>query len=418
MYMEQLYSTGKKTLRHLPWLMLGVLMGCPSYEDARTGTYREVPSPTNLSGELLELELFRFGDYSKAIVRTYKSSLSEDPFTRQSNCAWTDLSSAPDDEGKLRLHLDSSSKQQTEEISFSGTFINDQELELTLNYPQASPPRAPELKRFQLYKEEPNNRCDTVGLYPITLDFDLEDGAIANQLPSDITYTLQRPTFVALWLGVRAQTKGDSIVWVANQSARHATELGSNNRTPRGLAGDLTLSLATPDEDMLIASGNTRYAIAHPVIIDDSCQRLEDDPKTCAPADPDARFSWDTSSEPIIATALELGQEQSDDFPPEATGLGKAILFVEGSLSELHPNLQDELVNVDKYTQESSFDNRHFYIVDIFFHDNDVVGMRLPSDPKKINTTTYRNITLKVTKDYLNSKQIPLPRRKPIDETF
>lgn len=416
--MEQLYSTGKKTLHHLPWLMLCVLTGCPSYEDTRSGTYREVPSPTNLSGELLELEVFRFGDYSKAIVRTYKSSLSEDPFARQSNCAWTDLSAAPDDEGKLRLHLSPSTKQQTEDISFSGTFLNDQELELTLNYPDASPPRAPELKRFQLYKEEPNSRCDTVGLYVITLDFDLEDGAIANQLPADINYTLQRPTFAALWLGVRPQTKGDTIVWVANQSARHATELGATNRTPRGLTGELTLSLGTPDEDMLVASGNTRYAIAHPVIIDDSCQRLEDDPSTCAPADPDARFSWDTSTEPILASALELGREQSAEFPPDATGLGKAILFVEGKLSELHPNLQDELLNADKYTQDVSFDNRHFYIVDVFFNDNDIVGMRLPNDPKQINTTTYRNITLKVTKDYLSAKQIPLPRRKPIDETF
>lgn len=422
--MEQHYSTGVLLRQALTLTLsligLSALSACPSYEDDRSGTYREEPQATNVSGELLELELFRYGDYSKGIVRVYQSSLSEEPFSRQSSCAWTDLSDAPTDEGTLRLHLAPSAEQQTEEISFSGTFIDDQTLELTLNYPKASPPKAPETKRFALYKTQPSNRCDTVGLYTITLRFDIENGTIPNELPVDSTYSLRRPTFAALWLGVKAQRRDDSIVWVANQSTRHPIALSSLNVSPKGLSGDLTLSISSPDDDMLVSSGSTRYAIAHPIVIDDNCARDPNDNTKCDEniINDETRFSWDISTEPIIATALEFGQEQTADFPPQADGLGKAILFVEGNLSELHPNLQNEVVNIDKYTQSSRYNNRHFYIVDIFFDGNDIIGMRLPDEPQKIITSAYRNISLRVTPDYLNTKQIPLPRRKPIDEAF
>ena len=395
-----------------------VLSGCPTFEDERSGTYRELPTSSNVSGELLELELFRFGDYSKAIVRTYRSSLSEEPFSRQISCAWTDLAAAPDDQGKLRLRLAPSAEQQTEQIDMQGQFIDDQELELTLRYPRAQPPRAAAQKRFRRYRSEPNNRCDTVGLYTITLKFDLEGGAVPNQLPPETAYTMRRPTFIALWLGVKAQRQGDSIVWVANQSARHPIALNPFNLLERGLTGDLTLSISSPDEEMLVASGSTRYALAHPVIVDDACARDPADMSRCLPMGEDERFSWEPGAEPILATALELGQEPGPDFPPTAEGLGKAILFVEGKLSELHPNLQSEIVHIERYTDNARYNSRHFYLVDVFFDDNDIVGMRLPADPNALFTSSYRNITLKMTRDYLNARQIPLPRRKPIDETF
>ena len=96
-------------------------------------------------------------------------------------------------------------------------------------------------------------------------------------------------------------------------------------------------------------------------------------------------------------------------------GLGKALFYVEGKLSELHPNTQTLIENIELYTEER--DNAHFFIVDFYYDDNgNIIRMRLPSDPRTLTNLSYRIIPVAVTPDYLKANEILLPRLLPIED--
>lgn len=398
--------SGTRLLQRLaPVLCLCALtqLGCPRYEDTYSGTYLEVRD--ELSEEVMVIDLFRFGNYANAVVRTYRAPQSgalEEILDQQIDCAWTGLGDAPGEDGTLRLEIPGSLER--EEMTLTGTFLNDEELELELRSGEVV-----ETRRFRLFRDTPNNDCEEQRPFLIQPDFDVGDAP--NVLPTSINHTIQRPVFAILWLGVQARRQDNgAIVWIGKSELSANIFLGEDNRIAgaNGLEGELSLSITPPSERMLTESGDTRYALAHFVVIDDACEDGD-----CAVA-PGERFAWDIDSEPIIATALQRGTEANPQFE-DATGLGKALLYVEGKLGELHPNMRDLMVNVDAY--EGNRDGAHFYIVDVFFDDNDnIVGLRLPEDPRRLTRPTYRSVGIKVTADYIKATQILLPRLLPVDE--
>ncbi len=353
-----------------------------------SGTYREVP--TEESGdELMALELFRFGNYANGIVRTFKVEESEGE-TRETSCAWTTLGDAPGEDGEFTLRLPETT--QSAEVRLDGVFGSDDEITLRMR------DGASEVtKTLRLSDPDPDDACDVVGAFLIQPSFGRPG---ASELPVEAGWTLERPTFAMLWVGVEARVEEQLIIWGAVNDHTAEVELSARHRDgDRGLMSSLSLSIPPPEDKVMVASGRTRYALGHFVVIDD--------------VNASEGFRWDVSEEPIVASALQLGVEPESPFP-NATGLGKAMLYVEGNLTDLHPNLRENVVNVERY--RDSRGDAHFYVVDVFFDGGDIIGMRLPEDPTFLTNPTYRKVTLDVTDRYLRSAEILLPRLLPIDE--
>lgn len=379
---------GYSTRRWCVCALACVLLGCPSRQDALSGTYREVPTAES-GDELMALEFFRFGNYSNGIVRTFRVEEIGGE-TRETSCAWTTLGDAPDDDGVFAFRLPETT--QSDEVRIEGAFGEGDELTLTMRE------GAQEVtKVLRLSDTSPDDDCDVVGAFFTQLKFGREG---ASELPEESGWTLQRPTFAMLWVGVEARVEEQLIIWGAVNDHTAELELSARHRDgDRGLTSSLSLSIPPPDDKVMVASGRTRYALGHFVVIDD--------------VNASEGFRWDVSEEPIVASALQLGVEPDSPFP-NATGLGKAMLYVEGRLSELHPNLRENIVNVEAY--QNSRGDAHFYVVDVFFTGGDVIGMRLPEDPTFLTNAIYRQVTLEVTDRYLRSAEILLPRLLPIDE--
>jgi len=406
-------GTGGETRRALPqWLLLGVLvvlsvgvLSCRGFEDRYTGTYIEVRD--DLDEELLVVDLFRFGDYSNAIVRTYRVPQSSEPteiLDNELRCAWTALGDAPDDEGNVFLTVPSSIER--EELTIRGR-ISGQTLDLELRGGQ-DPGDEIEVVRKQLrfYRERANTDCEERRPFFIQPDFDAKRQGI----PVSSGHEIKRPVFAMLWLGVQARRVNSTIVWVAKNVLSSSFYLSGNeiDTEINGLQGRRSLSVLPPESRALTESGDTRFALGHFVVIDDACEDADcDDPLP-------ETFNWSVDSEPIIAASIERGQE-IDETVPNAVGLGKALFYVEGKLSELHPNTQTLIENIELYTEER--DNAHFFIVDFYYDDNgNIIRMRLPSDPRTLTSLSYRIIPVVVTPDYLKASEILLPRLLPIED--
>lgn len=403
--MEQRYSTtSQKFATLLGVLVLGLCAACPGYEDRYSGTYVEVRDNA-LSEEVVVIDFFRFGFYSNAIVRTYRAPQSADPeelLKQPISCAWTETGNAPDDEdGSWQLSLGN-------DVELDGTFTQGgQLLEVEIDAPDDSGQFVVSRRTLRRFRDSPDNVCNVIRPVPLVASFNLR-GDTPNTMPQGVDYTMRQPLFAMLWAGVaEKQLANGTIVYAATNelvSEIYLTENATLDRPRNALTGSLSFSMSPPPERARASSGDTHYALAHFIVIDDAC---EDD--SCIPS-PSTSFDWAIEREPIIASSIELGNEPDSPFP-QATGLGKALLFVEGSLDELDPNFKNLIVNLDAYTS-SNRDQAHFYVVDIFFdEDLKIVGLRLPPDP--LSVLSYRSAKLKVSNAFLDNSQIKLPRLSP-----
>ena len=385
-----------------------MLSGCPTYESGYSGTYLEVRD--DLSEEVMAIDLFRFGDYANAVVRTYRAPQSEDPdeiFERQTSCAWTALGRAPDEQGDIELTVPGTELLDREALSLKGTFVSETELEIEFRggQPSGEPPEI-ETRRFRRSARPP-----TMTARPSARSCSSPTSATTAPTrcpPPRATPSPTRPSRCCGWACRRARPPGGAVVWVGKRELGVSVRLGEGFLAEggRGLRESLSLSVRPPSESMLTESGQTRYALAHFVVIDDECD--EDD--GCADA-----FDWDVEREPIVATSLQPGIEpgQEEQILQDATGLGKALLFVEGSLAELDEDMRANILHADAYL--GTRDEAHFYIVDVFYDDKDVRGLRLPADPARLSRPSYREINMRVTDEYLRATQILLPRLIPFD---
>ena len=405
--MEHAYS---KHLIRWGSLIAGVAwcasMGCGGVEDTYTGTYREEISGTSNEPSMV-LEFMRLGDDSMGVMRLYQAPLLAEPFSTELSCAWTQLAAAPSEDGKFRLDIAAAGASKA--YTIAGTFLDEDTMDVTVSTPGSAQVETKTLRR-DTSVSTPNSVCNTINPFFIRPQFSRND---APQVLSEaFNYTLKRPVFAALWLGLTTVEINGAQIFVGKESVDPSFFLmESTHRVPNGIKGEVGLSLNAPDEDILIRSGATRYGLAHPVVIDDGCEA--DAQGQCTSQVPE-RFRWDPFGEPIVATALAFGREPSSDFPPEAEGLGRAIFFVEGTLSELDDSLRQRILNIDAYG--SGYDARHFYIVDVFFKGDQVISMRLPKDPETMGKLSYRDLQMRVTQDFSSTQSILLPRLQTLDQ--
>ncbi len=367
---------------------VAVLMatGCPTFEDSRTGHYQEVDIG-EFQDEAVALDLFRFGDEVRGVLRQYDVSSStarEQPFdaANETRCRWSSVDVFNADASSFSLSLPATAEWA--EVELEGEFVGDEGLELAIDGAEYDEPLEVEMRRDE---EPPDADCAAIDDFLIRPIFD----AVANNRLDPDTYRIEHPVFVFLWVGVERVGRLWAPLNYPDLPVRLADEgLFSDN----GLTGSLSMSVPAPAERILVDSGQTRYGLAHPVVIDDS--------------DDDEGFGWDVAEEPVIATALsddvpvELPERVDED---EVVTTGQALLFVEGRLDELGDDLRQRLLGL-----EEAEPDRHFYIVDVFtYYRDEVEFLRLPPRPQP-GQPVQRRIPIEVTDEHLEAGQVPVPR--------
>lgn len=381
--MEQRYAT---ILRALIALAALSMTGCPAYEDARSGTYRRAADGESPQA----IEVFRAGDYVTVLVRTY-SVARDDPFRDEISCSWSELDAPFDDDAQqFKVKLPRTTAQ-SEERELVASFLDDTRLSVSISGEQA--------RIFELKSEEPDRRCEAAREFLLHADL----SALPNTLPTT-QHVMRRPVFSLLWLGVEPVRQSETIIWVGLNRTGSVVYLSDRNfdAMNNGLKGSLTLTIPTPEERDLVRSGSTRFALAHLVVIDDKGGCPADLATPCPAAD---RLSWSVSEEPLIASSLEpLGPDQI--LPDGATGQGKALLYVEGSISDLDPSLLARFTNLEEYIAQGRAEER-FYLVDVTHDADTILRVSFAEDPLN------RRVKLKATPRFLGASDIALPRLFP-----
>ncbi len=383
-----------------PWavvtlLLAGVLclaVGCPTYEDGYSGRYLEIELD-ELQDEAVAIEFFRFGSEVRAVLRRYdiaSVTAREDPFNpaNEVECRWSRVDRFDVDSRQFSLTIPATERH--ERVELSGQIDGAGQMALSIDRDGLEEPQSLELSPNG---ESPDARCATIDDFLVRAIF---DDVTNNGFDPEI-YELRNPVFALLWASVEPVNRGGFTEWVALNRVEPAIRLEAGRQFDPGgneLTGSLSFNVPPPAEQILVESGNTRYALAHFVVIDDS--------------EEEGRFNWSVSDEPMVATAVEPGRP--DDAPQggdDINGWGKALLFVEGSLDDLHRDLRLRLDGLDEAEQA-----RHFYIVDIFFYNDEVVSLRLPPRPEP-GRPVPRRVPVQTTEQYLEAGEVLVPRLFP-----
>lgn len=372
---------------HLFLLMLLLLCSaCPRYEDSYSGTYRQVLDPDDATATPLEVEIFRYGHNLHAIVRFYEGGA--DPFSRESRCAWTKPTTLAED-----MSFTTQVEDRINPIRLGGRLVGD-ELQARVEQSEGN---TPDLV-FERINDTPNATCASIQPRTVTAKF----GNLSSQNEFDPgEYEIRNPYFGIQWIAVQPIQTDTIVVLTAFTPDLVAYSIsGKVTQNKRGLNGQLSVFAEAPDEEYRTVSGDTRFSIAHFVVVDDE-------------ADDDSFVSWDRGTEPIIAAGVRGGQRlDAPSFATEHNMFGRAILFVEGSIDDLGP-LQDVIEVLDERDEDGNIIDEvdpeaHFYVAEVYAEDERIVGLRLrPSATLQIPVT--------VTTEFLEETNFPLPRLFPVD---
>lgn len=362
-------------LTRLIFLFLVVFgSACPTYEDEFSGTYLEDTSLTTFTGEARSIELFRFGDNVQGLVRYHQRGA--DPFEREARCVWT--KSAPFSEDGFSLPLVSS----RDRIDIKGTFKSEDTIAFSFTSPMGS---VSDETPFIKSSNSPSQKCITIEDTLVSANFDFD----GNRFDPEV-FEFTNPVFVLMWLGVNVIQQDTLFTFAKTQKKGPWVRISKSHSTPdkRGLEGVLHFFLPPPEESVLTVSGDTRYSIGHPIVVEDE-------------KDDTGNFTLEIGSERIIASAIKKGVRPN--ISPEGTNyFGKAVLFVEGELDDLSPGLQRQFKNTADVRTD-----QHFYIVEIYSRNDDIKEIRF--DP-----TNDVELNVLITETYLNQNELQLPRLVPL----
>lgn len=372
-------------------VLAGGLWGCPTFEDSYSGHYQEIELE-ELQDEAVAVDFFRFGDDVQAVFREYdigSSSAKDAPFdaSNEVRCQWTHVDRFHDDTRSFELTIPSTVRRAGAELR--GEIDEDGLMQLEIDDEESDEPRSVSLEPGD---QSASADCTTIDDFLIRAIFDETEG---NQLDEEV-HELENPVFTLLWASVQPTSSDGVIRYVKFNRAEPAVVLEPGTEfVNNGLTGSLSVMVPAPAEQTLVESGDTRYALAHFVVVDDS----DDD---------EGSFSWSSDDEPIVASALEEGRP-ADDGPEieDINRSGKALLFVEGSLDELSDSLTRNFDGMD-----AAEPARHFYIVDVFAEDDEVRSLSLPARPEP-NQPVRRRVRVQMTEEFLESDNVDVPRLFP-----
>ena len=370
------------------WSLVVAVVACSSYEDKYTANYQQLEID-ELQDEAIAVDLFRFGSDVRAVLRRYDIASSvarENPFdpANEAHCRWSRVADFDEDDRSFSLVIPATVRD--ERVELQGSIDDGGMLSLTIESENSEEPHDLVL---QPSDRLPSSDCATIDDFFMRIIFDEVDD---NGFDPEV-YQLRNPVFSFLWVSVEPVNRDGVPVYVALNDPEPSIRLIEGmqfDRHANELIGNLSVSVPPPSERILVESGQTRYALAHFVVIDDS-------------EDEEGSFSWNVDEEPIIATALEEGTPDPD-MEEEITGWGRALLFVEGRLDQLGQNLRRYFDGL-----EEAEPDRHFYIVDLFFINDQVVSLRLPARPEA-ERPVHRRVPVQVTEEHLEAGEVPVPR--------
>ena len=385
-----------------------VVAGCPTYEDSHSGTYREVnPNPAVSERGAIEIDFFRYGDHAKAILRYFKASNFDptEPFGEETFCTWTRVDEGAFGDGSTDFALRVSGSTQIPDGRLDGTMLGSGTMEATLY--EADGEEVWETVTLEKQDDEPETSCEGLEEFLVRPNFNLRNGR-PNRLDGDVGHTIENPVLTVQWVS-KQRAPGNSqnprLANVRDQGwAERISQLNSVTFDGTEFSGSPAILLTPPRERFLSTSGDTKFAVGHIVVIDDST------------AEGPFRWAYD-KSEPVVASALQSGVWP--DGPTDADGSGKAILYVDGDIEELAENLgnfsdrkhglQPTLEGLDALDDESEVPDRSFFIADIAvnFSEQTIVQMEV------LPLVTKISIPVQATERYLKGGFRPLPRLLP-----
>jgi hypothetical protein len=370
------------------------LVGCPTYEDTYTGTYRETEVDPVTERRAIQIDFFRDGSFARGVLRYYEPDIvTDEPFGRETFCTWTQATQFDVDDRTFELPIERSAQIGSGRLT--GEILEGGQMEVTV-YDTDTGKELLQTMTLQRVDEQPTANCDMIRDFLIRPTFRLRNDE-PNTMPPEVGYEIEHPVFTIQWVGVERQAASQSAdpFFVAINAQGWTKRLNSArfDDAKNGLQGGLSLPLPAPPEKIRVPSGTTRYAIGHLVVIDDSTE--------------EGNFRWNVGEEPVIASAMQQGRPQNAPSPA-VDGTGKAILFVEGELDELSDSLLSSIEGVERIGTDA-YPESHFYIVDVdvSLKNEDIIRMTLPEDPRD------RSISVKVTDYYLSRPNRRLPRLFP-----
>ena len=379
--------------------------GCPTFENTYTGTYREVPEQSQRSGDAIEVDFFRFGDNSAAILRFYdRDPITGDPFGEQAFCVWTSAENFEEDARKFRLYINSASSQLGRSQLF-GKVVDDETMSISLLDERSGDPlKGIDDLRMHHHRDEPDTECQRPEDFVVNIEFprDPNTGGL-QEMPPSSGYEIEHPVLAVSWVGVQEASRGSGVFAPVT---RHAptVPLGSglsSNFDPQRhvLKNDRPLSISPPPEIVRMPSGTTNLALGHFVVVDDSATDQ---------AEPGAlnewQFSWDTEREKLVASTLQRATRPRCD--PTTNRWGRALLFIEDRFEDLSPEMQSQFIGLDQCGLEGCAGN--FFIVDVCAEDDRVLDLVVNKQADNIP-----RVPLLVTDQFLSADSIPLPRVNP-----
>ncbi|MFP4600573.1 MAG: hypothetical protein ACOC9J_05085 [Persicimonas sp.] len=393
---------------HLPYispkalvaLALGVVTfatGCPSYEDTHSGSYREVIDTSGRNSDAVQVDFFRFGDNAAAIVRFFnRDPITDDPFGEQSYCVWTSAEPFDEEQDKFRLYITRDSSQLPRSQLF-GTLTAGDQMSITLVDQLTSEPYdSIEELDMELAGDEPQRDCELIEDFILPIDFPVDRDGNGQAMPDVSGYEIDNPVFAVTWVGVQAV--GDGVFAPVN---RHVPAVSlydmyvfDRQRHALRYALDPAPAIPPPPDIVRMASGDTEWALGHFVVVDDSPEDragLEGD---------DWQFSWSTDSEKMVASSLQRATREG--CPAGTNRFGRALLFVEGHLTDLSREMQRRIDGIDRCEADGAC-RQHFSVVDVCARDDHITKILLGS-------THDADVSMLVTDEYLDADSIPLPR--------
>ncbi len=390
-------------------LVVGGVTGCPTYENSHSGTYREQsPDPTGGAEgrRSVEIDLFRYGDRAKAILRYYAPDIVDgDPYGEQTFCTWTWADRFNEESGEFDLTVRKSSTIPNGRLV--GEIQGSDRMEATLYDAEAG---EEDWETVQLERTAPDPETDCAGPreFQILATFNLPSEQ-PNRLPEQTNYEIDNPVLAVQWVGLQRQQTDQSDTVYASVSAQGWTgRLGGRNydESEESFRGNLSFPLTPPPDKILSSSRATQaqFAVGHLVVVDDS--------------ESEGEFRWNVDREPIVASALQSGT--LPEAPPQADGSGKAILYVEGSIEDLAESLgnisstgttstsQPRLTGYEE-ADESELASRNFFLADVSVNFREDLIVQMQVYPQ---VTTPR-IPLQATDRHLGEPFSPLPRLFP-----
>ena len=371
----------------LPIALVCLLVGCPSYNDKHSGTYREPNVDPASQQEAVQVDLFRYGDHAKAVLRYFEPSVVRDEaYADEIFCTETWSSKFQQDGREFDLPI-----KKTSRIG-AGTMLgkvrSDNRLEIEI-FDEKQNTKILESTSLERIDKSPNEQCDAPEDFLIRPIFTLRSGK-PNELSKEVGYDIQNPVFTVQWVGLQQVDR-----FLAPVNAQGPTRrLGKArfDKKKNRFKDSLPLTLPAPPEKVRVDSGGTSFSIGHVVVVDDIAS--------------EGRFSWDVGSEPIVASSIQAGRSPAvaKEYDHDATG--RAILFVEGKLEELAAPLRNARIGGEEAVAESELPDRHFFLVDIYvdFALEEIVRVNIVDDPAK------RKIWMQATDRYLGEDSPGLPR--------